>query len=523
MTATVAARLSTEMMDLEWRVHERWTETKPLMTTADAHALRDRKLRASRLLLHWALATAAANAASARDEAYARSQKAISEAAVHNAGVARAECDRLREQLFKAEAQIIDRRTERDEAQAALNKDRDFNATREQFLRSITGTVASLCSLMGIDPGEGDPSFYPFATFRPKGGLHDVWIRALMLKADVHALIRERDTLKLRVTPARAASLIRIVEHGPKAALSIVVGAEDGQEIALFTDKAAGEAFVAELRARIDAVIETEVTLRTSALQQDVAELQRSFDLRWAADHRAIARWRAENPEARELLMPDHADMVVWLLDLFCSETPVDRLLELESKASCHAAIVGAPDDATFLYLVALQNVAPSMLREIIALRRVALAADSLGAVGHAIAMRQPAVMAPDQATSDLWAAFYDGVRLLNDARRTSWRDDTTDVVDAPGWTIELPHMPADEVAVVGQCVAILEKAWETWTDEGRFHGSHAHIAVLRGQSWIAWLIGHHWQQAGRVYRGAYLSVRADLFKKLAAEEAHRG
>ena len=48
---------------------------------------------------------------------------------------------------------------------------------------------------------------------------------------------------------------------------------------------------------------------------QEHADLESIFDLRWKADQRAIARWRAENPDARKLVMPDHADLVVWLLE----------------------------------------------------------------------------------------------------------------------------------------------------------------------------------------------------------------
>jgi hypothetical protein len=43
-------------------------------------------------------------------------------------------------------------------------------------------------------------------------------------------------------------------------------------------------------------------------------ELEALFDLRYAADMRAIARWREGHPE-RALKSPDHADLVVWLLN----------------------------------------------------------------------------------------------------------------------------------------------------------------------------------------------------------------
>lgn len=46
-------------------------------------------------------------------------------------------------------------------------------------------------------------------------------------------------------------------------------------------------------------------------------DLERSFDLRWNADQRAIKRWQAASPEGedRSLTWPDHADLVVWLLE----------------------------------------------------------------------------------------------------------------------------------------------------------------------------------------------------------------
>lgn len=46
-----------------------------------------------------------------------------------------------------------------------------------------------------------------------------------------------------------------------------------------------------------------------------IADLEQTFDMRWQADMRAIERWRAEDPVRRTLTMPDHADLVVWLLD----------------------------------------------------------------------------------------------------------------------------------------------------------------------------------------------------------------
>lgn len=57
---------------------------------------------------------------------------------------------------------------------------------------------------------------------------------------------------------------------------------------------------------------------------EQIEEHERSFDLRWNADMRAIKRWQAAAP-GRELTWPDHADLCVWLLeqsDRSAVETP---------------------------------------------------------------------------------------------------------------------------------------------------------------------------------------------------------
>lgn len=43
-------------------------------------------------------------------------------------------------------------------------------------------------------------------------------------------------------------------------------------------------------------------------------DLSMTFDLRWKADMRAIKRWQEAHP-GNDLVWPDRADMVVWLLD----------------------------------------------------------------------------------------------------------------------------------------------------------------------------------------------------------------
>lgn len=57
----------------------------------------------------------------------------------------------------------------------------------------------------------------------------------------------------------------------------------------------------------------TELEAENERLKQECDELQRTFDLRWAADMRAIARWRGGDPE-KQFRLPDHADLCCWLL-----------------------------------------------------------------------------------------------------------------------------------------------------------------------------------------------------------------
>lgn len=46
----------------------------------------------------------------------------------------------------------------------------------------------------------------------------------------------------------------------------------------------------------------------------EVEEFQELFDLQWKADQRAIKRWQEAHP-GNDLVWPDRADMVVWLMD----------------------------------------------------------------------------------------------------------------------------------------------------------------------------------------------------------------
>ena len=49
-------------------------------------------------------------------------------------------------------------------------------------------------------------------------------------------------------------------------------------------------------------------------LREAIAEYKASFDLRWKADMRAIKMWQEAHP-GQENVWPDHADLVIWLLE----------------------------------------------------------------------------------------------------------------------------------------------------------------------------------------------------------------
>lgn len=48
-------------------------------------------------------------------------------------------------------------------------------------------------------------------------------------------------------------------------------------------------------------------------LKRELVEMKQTFDLRWKADMHAIKQWRVAHP-GNDLVMPDHADMCVWLM-----------------------------------------------------------------------------------------------------------------------------------------------------------------------------------------------------------------
>ena len=71
------------------------------------------------------------------------------------------------------------------------------------------------------------------------------------------------------------------------------------------------------------AAVEVLTAERDEALER-AADLDQTFDLRWKANMRAIERWQEAHP-GNDLVWPDHADMVVWLLEKMDASTAALR------------------------------------------------------------------------------------------------------------------------------------------------------------------------------------------------------
>lgn len=68
----------------------------------------------------------------------------------------------------------------------------------------------------------------------------------------------------------------------------------------------------------------------TAPLRAEIEEWEQSFDLYEQADRRAVEMWRAENPAAQELILPDKVDLGKWLLEQFASlQSEIARLTQI--------------------------------------------------------------------------------------------------------------------------------------------------------------------------------------------------
>ena len=66
------------------------------------------------------------------------------------------------------------------------------------------------------------------------------------------------------------------------------------------------------------------------------AELQLWFDVRRAADQMAVANWREAHP-GNDLVIPDHGDLVIWMLDQLATQHRLERVdTSLAKRVSEH-------------------------------------------------------------------------------------------------------------------------------------------------------------------------------------------
>lgn len=78
-----------------------------------------------------------------------------------------------------------------------------------------------------------------------------------------------------------------------------------------------------------DSQLMAEAAQALKAKDAEIAELNAAFDLCWKADMRAIERWQKAHP-GKELVWPDRANMVVWLLE----ELAIARNAAIEEAAA---------------------------------------------------------------------------------------------------------------------------------------------------------------------------------------------
>jgi hypothetical protein len=64
---------------------------------------------------------------------------------------------------------------------------------------------------------------------------------------------------------------------------------------------------------------------RITKLEQELSELQETFDIRWNADMRAIKLWQKKT--GRKNVWPDHVDLVVFLMERLESNSNHEKKL----------------------------------------------------------------------------------------------------------------------------------------------------------------------------------------------------
>jgi hypothetical protein len=100
------------------------------------------------------------------------------------------------------------------------------------------------------------------------------------------------------------------------------------------------------------------------AARQDLAEMNALFELQWTRSREADARWRAEDPVARELVQPDLGVLLTWLMaDADAARAEHGKLLtavgQLYASADESGEPVSAEDLAEILTAAGHSDFAP--------------------------------------------------------------------------------------------------------------------------------------------------------------------
>ena len=114
------------------------------------------------------------------------------------------------------------------------------------------------------------------------------------------------------------------------------------------------------------------LSARCVELAAEVADLQQTFDLQWEADMRAVKLWREAHP-GNELVLPDRANMVVWLLERLDATLAAETLKD--ARIALCERLVKYSDD---IHCIAVDRNLANDLREAEAC--ITLLADALSA-----------------------------------------------------------------------------------------------------------------------------------------------
>lgn len=60
---------------------------------------------------------------------------------------------------------------------------------------------------------------------------------------------------------------------------------------------------------------DVDIAFQTADVDDELRNMRHLFDMQQRRMHAATARWRAEDPETRALIMPDLGDLLQWLMD----------------------------------------------------------------------------------------------------------------------------------------------------------------------------------------------------------------